>query len=137
MVERVDDLEAGVVAHARAALDSLGPADDGAGRVAVIAAPGRLEAVRDALARSTVADALVAGSFLDARLAVLAPRAAKGLEFDVVVLAEPTEVAREGGAGDLYVAMTRPTRALHVVTVGDLPDGLAASADAGQPSQAT
>ena len=137
VVETVADLEAGVVAHARAALDRLGPADDGAGRVAVIAAPGRVDALRDALARSAVADALRTGSFLDARLAVLSPRAAKGLEFDVVVLAEPAEVALEGGAGDLYVAMTRPTQALHVVAAGDLPDGFPEPGTPDQSSQAT
>lgn len=136
VVDRVPDLEAGVVAHAAAALATLGPAEDGAGRVAVIAAPGRVDALRDALERSAVAGALEAGSFLDARLAVLPPRAAKGLEFDVVVLAEPAEVALDGGVGDLYVALTRPTRTLHVVAAGDLPAGLP-DPTAGQSSQAT
>ena len=135
VVERVPDLAAGVVAHATAALELLGPPDDGAGRVAVIAAPGRVAELRDALARSPIAGALATGSFLDARLAVLPPRAAKGLEFDAVVLAEPAEVALDGGAGDLYVSMTRPTRALHVVAAGDLPPGL--SEAAAQPSQPT
>ena len=136
VVDRVSDLEAGVVAHAAAALDLLGPAADGAGRVAVIAAPDRVAGLRRALARSAVAGALEAGSFLDARLAVLTPRAAKGLEFDVVVLAEPAEVALDGGTGDLYVALTRPTRALHVVAAGDLPAGLPVPTPA-QSSQAT
>lgn len=124
VVDRVPDLATGVVAHAATALDSLGAAEEDAGRVVVIAAPTRVAGLRDALARSTVAGALESGSFLDARLAVLPPRAAKGLEFDVVVLAEPAEIAHEGGVGDLYVSMTRPTRALHVVATGDLPPGL-------------
>ena len=46
----------------------------------------------------------------------------KGLEFDVVVLVEPAAVAA-GGAGDLYVAMTRPTRQLRVVHREPLPAG--------------
>jgi len=39
------------------------------------------------------------------------------------VLVEPSEVARPA-PGDLYVAMTRPTRALRVVASGALPAGL-------------
>jgi len=57
---------------------------------------------------------------LDAPLVVLTPVQAKGLEFDVVVLVEPADLA----AGDLYVAMTRPTVRLHVVHAADLPTGL-------------
>ena len=55
---------------------------------------------------------------------VLTPREAKGLEFDVVVLVEPAEVI-DASAGDLYVAMTRPTRALHVLHDRPLPRGWA------------
>jgi DNA helicase IV len=61
---------------------------------------------------------------LDATLVLLTPREAKGLEFDVVVLVEPAEVLA-ASAGDLYVAMTRPTRSLHVLHAGPLPAGLA------------
>ncbi len=57
---------------------------------------------------------------LDVPLVVLTPVQAKGLEFDVVVLVEPAELS----AGDLYVAMTRPTVALHVVHARPLPAGL-------------
>jgi superfamily I DNA/RNA helicase len=59
---------------------------------------------------------------LDAPLVLLAPEEAKGLEFDVVVLVEPAAVL-ERSAGDLYVAMTRPTRALHVLHAAPLPQG--------------
>ena len=136
VVEQVADLTAAVLEHARAALADLGPAEDGAGRVAVIAAPDQMAGLRAALAASDLADELREDSFLDARLAVLAPRATKGLEFDAVVLAEPAQVAAAGGTGDLYVAMTRPTRLLRVVSVGPLPDGFDAPG-AGQSSQAT
>jgi len=124
-------LAAAVVRHAREALAGLEGADAGAGRVAVIAPPARVAALRDALAAAPdTAPALRPPSaVLDAPLAVLAPREAKGLEFDVVVLAEPAEVAA-AGAGDLYVAMTRPTRALRVVAAGPLPPGLAQSSQA-------
>ena len=54
---------------------------------------------------------------------MLTPREAKGLEFDVVVLVEPAEVL-DASAGDLYVAMTRPTRALHVLPRPSAPPRL-------------
>lgn len=130
-----DALAGAVVRHARWALGELADEAPGAGRVAVIAAPGRVPVLRAALAASDVAgDLLTDGTVLDARLAVLAPREAKGLEFDFVVLAEPAEIAAEG-LGDLYVAMTRPTRALRVVAARRLPAGLPAGAP--HSSQAT
>ena len=56
---------------------------------------------------------------------VLSADEAKGLEFDAVVLAEPTELLEEshGKIGRLYVALTRPTHALRVVTSKGLPEG--------------
>lgn len=129
VVTRADDVPTAVVERARAALDGLGAEDTG--RVAVVAAPNRLPELRGLLAGSDVSGAMrPSGHVLDARLAVLSPREAKGLEFDVVVLVEPAEIARYG-AGDLFVAMTRPTRALHVVAGDELPTGFP------QPSQGT
>lgn len=107
---------------AHRALKGLGDGTDGTGRVVVIVAEHRLAEARAAFERSSVADELGAPgtrSPLDARLAVLGPRATKGLEFDVVVLVEPIEVT----GSDLYVAMTRPTQALTVVASAGLPDG--------------
>ena len=40
----------------------------------------------------------------------------------MVVLVEPKEILARS-AGDLYVAMTRPTRALHVLHAAGLPAG--------------
>ena len=47
----------------------------------------------------------------------------KGLEFDAVIVVDPADCWRSPsrGAGDLYVALTRATRRLGVVTVGPLP----------------
>ena len=53
---------------------------------------------------------------------VLSPRASKGLEYDVAVVAEPGQIAKR--PGDLYVAMTRPTRRLVMVHADALPAGL-------------
>jgi DNA helicase IV len=53
---------------------------------------------------------------------LLTPRAAKGLEFDHVVVVEPALVAaREQGLRELYVALTRPTTTLVVVHARPLP----------------
>ncbi len=53
----------------------------------------------------------------------MTPTAAKGLEYDVVVVAEPASiVARAGGLGLLYVAVTRPTQRLVVAHSRPLPE---------------
>jgi DNA helicase IV len=61
-------------------------------------------------------------------LAVLTARAAKGLEFDRVVVAEPAAVVDEAGGVDglraLYVALTRATKTLVVVHAEELPQAL-------------
>lgn len=58
-------------------------------------------------------------------LVVASPTQVKGLEFDAVVLEEPAAILDgPGGASDLYVAMTRPTRYLHVTHSRALPEGL-------------
>ena len=51
---------------------------------------------------------------------------AKGLEFDTVVLVEPSAIVAESARGlnDLYVALTRATQRLHVVHRTDLPAGM-------------
>ena len=111
-------------------------AGPGGGRIAVIAPePGpvtSLLAQDPALAAAMEAPG---GDVLRARLAVMGPVASKGLEFDVVVLVDPAVI---GGTspGDLYVAMTRPTRRLHVVSRRALPRGLSARTDARPPKAA-
>ena len=85
--------------------------------------PGRdVEILRD---DPVLAQALEApgGDVLRSRLAVMSPRLSKGLEFDVVVLADPAVIG-EASPGDLYVAMTRPTRRLRVISRTPLPEGL-------------
>ncbi|MEN0127823.1 MAG: AAA family ATPase [Brevundimonas sp.] len=100
--------------------------ESGAGRVAVIAVPDSLETVNKALTEAGLQAAVgqpTSAADLDAALVLLTPREAKGLEFDAVVLVEPADVLAES-AGDLYVAMTRPTRVLHVVHSRPLPEGI-------------
>ena len=107
-------------------------AADGSGRVAVIAAADRVTGLSDALEAALPealgrpeAERLLAQRPEDAQLLVLDPRSAKGLEFDAVVLVEPAAVVDgDGGASDLYVAMTRPTQRLVVVHSRSLPEGI-------------
>jgi DNA helicase IV len=76
-----------------------------------------LAAVREKLPDAT------AGEPLEAPVSVLTVTAAKGLEFDQVVLVEPALITatQANGLRDLYVAMTRPTQQLTVVHALDLP----------------
>ena len=85
----------------------------GEGRVAVIAPSGTL---------------LPAGlrTDNDRPVAVLTPHAAKGLEFDAVLLCQP-HLMLDGsrrGAADLYVSLTRATQRLGVLHSAPLPDSL-------------
>lgn len=59
-------------------------------------------------------------------IAVITPQEAKGLEFDSVVVVDPDEIIRASvrGIGALYVAMTRATQRLYLVTGGNLPAGI-------------
>jgi len=127
----VDAVEPGALAdaavrHVRAALE-LAPDGTGGGRVAVIGASAELAAVREALLAAGLGDVIGGADSLDVPLSLLTPRDSKGLEFDVVVLVEPAAVLA-AGAGDLYVAMTRPTRQLRVLHAGGLPAGFLAAA---------
>lgn len=101
-----------------------GTTADGVGRIAVVAEPHRTAALRAAL-RDVIPDAALRAARgddeLDAPVSVVDPRTVKGLEYDVVVLVEPDELA----PSDLYVAMTRPTQRLHVVHSHDLPARIA------------
>ncbi|MDN6793678.1 MAG: AAA family ATPase [Propionibacterium sp.] len=107
---RVQEVVEGEVAH----LDEVeGP---GRGRLAVLVGVAR--------ARAWGADT-EGFTGLDQRVSLLGALGAKGLEFDTVVLVEPSEVL-EDGPGDLFVALTRSTQRLHVVAAGPLPVGMEA-----------
>jgi DNA helicase IV len=57
---------------------------------------------------------------------VATPTEVKGLEFDSVLLVDPQGVldGAARGVSDLYVALTRPTQRLGVLTPGPLPPGM-------------
>jgi DNA helicase IV len=99
----------------------------GDGKVAVLTSPASYDGVLKALAESFGDDVGVGAAGLDAAIAVLLLGEAKGLEFDGVVVVEPSEWITEGDRGlrDLYVALTRATQRLDVVHTGVLPGVLA------------
>ncbi|MCF4140398.1 AAA family ATPase [Streptomyces sp. Tue 6430] len=108
----VDDLP-GAVAEAVA---ELTPAE---GRLAVIAPRDlhrRLAARLDGVTADAEPD-------LTRKVVLLDPRQSKGLEFDSVLVVEPSRY----GTSDLYVALTRATQRLGVLHTGTLPAPLAES----------
>lgn len=56
-----------------------------------------------------------AGETSAARINVLTARMAKGLEYDSVIIVEPDQIA-QGSFGDLYVALTRATKHVRVIS---------------------
>jgi DNA helicase IV len=112
-------LEVEPASLARVAAQEAVLLDAGEGTVAVIAPVSLAETVSDVLDHASVD-----------WLHVLAPRKAKGLEFDHVVAVEPALVVDEApgiqGLRHLYVALTRATQTLTVVHARPLPEELAA-----------
>jgi DNA helicase IV len=100
----------------------------GDGRLAVITPSSDAEELARALAvalpGATVGDR---SSPLDGLVAVLGVAETKGLEFDGVIVVDPTVIVRESdrGMSDLYVALTRATRRLGVVHTDPLPSEMA------------
>jgi DNA helicase IV len=107
------------------------------GRVAVIVTARRVPEIITLLGENGVAavdprDQESKG--LSADLVVLSAEGANGLEFDAVVVVDPGQITSRGsqnpsaltprGLRTLYVAMTRPTRRLAIVTSAALPETL-------------
>ena len=99
-VREVTDLPA---ATAAAALELVGAVD---GTVGVIAAMERIDEVRGWLA-----------GLAPQRLRLVGSLEAKGMEYDAVLVVQPTEIVEESSTGRraLYVALTRATQRLIVV----------------------
>jgi DNA helicase IV len=85
-------------------------------RLAVIAPEAELDTLVATLPDATSGSALD----LTSPVVLLAPAQAKGLEFDSVLVVEPTGF----GANELYVALTRATQRLGVLHTEPLPFGL-------------
>jgi DNA helicase IV len=93
------------------------------GTVAVLADHTLVPKLRAELGIRQDADA---ASLLDERIAVLTVDDARGLEFDSVVVVEPSGIEAESGLRAIYVAITRATRALTIVHNEPLPAALRA-----------
>jgi DNA helicase IV len=122
--DRLDERVAQVTREEVAVVTGEEPAG---GTVAVICPPSLLEPVGVALARAGVDFGSLAGGALDETVTLVPIEAAKGLEFDSVVVVEPALLVAEaaGGLRSLYVALTRATRRLSIVHAGALPSPLA------------
>lgn len=93
----------------------------GGGTLAVVTPVHERDAVLTRLVAAFGGDVGAGGQGLDRAIAVLSAHEAKGLEFDSVVVADPAGLLRESrrGAANLYVAMTRPTQRLTLVSVAE------------------
>lgn len=98
----------------------------GRGTVAVVGVASSIPSIVSALSAEFGTEVGVGARGLSRAIAVLAPSDVKGLEFDAVVVVEPSDIVDEHarGASALYVAMTRPTQRLHVVASRELPAGI-------------
>jgi DNA helicase IV len=93
--------------------------------VAVITPEGLTQALRH-LARRDPDVGVLERDGMTRPITIVPARAAKGLEFDAVVVVEPSLIAGEDQRGLrlLYVAMTRPIQHLSIVRAGPLPEPL-------------
>jgi DNA helicase IV len=119
--EKVDD--ARLAARAAEVAAELAGAE---GTLAVVVPAARLAEVATAVA-ARVPDAQWGPAADPTRGPLVAtPTEVKGLEFDSVLLVDPQGVldGAARGVSDLYVALTRPTQRLGVLTPGPLPAGM-------------
>ncbi len=124
---RPADLAREAALSARGELDSLR-----SGNLVVICASAMADAISQALRSVGVDHVLAEAHALEKRVSVVPVRLVKGLEVDVAVLVEPSQIVADGASGlrMLYVALTRATRRLCVVHSQVLPPGLARAAAA-------
>jgi len=125
-VADADDLGRAVAEAAAEEMASVRP-----GRVAVIAPEQLRDVLADALDRAgtpVVDPRDLRRGGLSEPLVLLGADSANGLEFDSVVVVEPAVIAGETARGlrTLYVALTRPTRRLTVVSLAAPPAALSA-----------
>ena len=121
-----DQLSQSVAAQVR---DDLESTTDGT--AAVIVPPSMIASVASGLAAAGVGFGTAGRDALDQRLTLLAIEDAKGLEFDSVIVVEPSAIVAESPQGlrALYVAFTRATQRLAVVHSQPMPAELAGVAE--------
>ncbi|MPZ69400.1 MAG: AAA family ATPase [Actinobacteria bacterium] len=93
--------------------------------VGVICPEAVVSGMRDLLVKEDLRIAYWAEGLLDESITLLTAAAAKGLEFDAVIVVEPGVIYRESnGPRRLYVALTRAVQHLSMLYTEDLPDPL-------------
>ncbi|WP_074317250.1 ATP-binding domain-containing protein [Micromonospora cremea] len=120
---------------------AMGHAAHGRSVAIICPASGRPDTERELKAKDVAWRAASAGE-LGPGINVVGPQEAKGLEFDAVVVMEPEDIVAEDDRGHrlLYVALTRTTRYLDIVCVGDplaMGNDDRGSDDTDEPSAAT
>ena len=97
------------------------------GTIGVIAEAEALPAIANCIEQASAADPRLSDGHV--RATCYTPSQVKGLEFDSVLLFDPTSALQESAnpIHDLYVSMTRPTQRLVVAAVDVLPDFLTAA----------
>ena len=98
----------------------------GAGNLAVICASDHEAEVSEALTVAGVAHGVASRRALGMQVSVCSVRTVKGLEVDAAVVVEPHRIVAESTAGMrlLYVALSRATQRLTVITGKPLPEAL-------------
>ena len=98
----------------------------GAGNLAVICADEQVAGLSGALTAAGVAHGTSDRRALGMQVSVCSARTLKGLEVDAAVVVEPRRIAAGSAAGMrlLYVALSRATRRLTVITGEPLPEPL-------------
>jgi superfamily I DNA/RNA helicase len=98
------------------------------GTVAVISPPSLLTPLSQALTAAGLSFGTVASGALEDTISLMPITAAKGLEFDSVIVVEPARLIDESPQGlrALYVALTRTTRRLALAHADPLPEALVA-----------
>jgi DNA helicase IV len=94
----------------------------GAGQFVGIVCPPRCRReIEAALAANGIAWSSAERGELGSAINVASPQEAKGLEFDAVVVVEPEQIVADDARGHrmLYIALTRTTRHLDIVCVGE------------------
>ncbi|WP_045730304.1 HelD family protein [Pseudarthrobacter chlorophenolicus] len=122
----VDEVDAGqVVSRLVEVLPEELEALDG-GLLAVIADGELLPAATSALCSAYGRRIGTGAGSYEQDIVVISPREAKGLEFDGVVVLEPSTMLNHehGKVGDLYVAMTRATQRLRLIAAQPVPAGI-------------
>lgn len=95
------------------------------GSIGIIANETRVHGLKERLGRHNVAFTEVATGRVGDAINLMTPAQAKGLEFDAVIVVEPSEIAFSSHDGFrlLYIALTRATQHLTVISSdGLLPD---------------